>query len=240
MTESTQPTMETLFKQLDRWRNFAGYPLEARVDAVFSLFLTKVIEDCCGVERMHPQVIPQFPLKKEDNNRSDKVDFFALSKDIKRAFLIELKTDMGSQRKEQNEYLVRASEKGMASILSDFKNVAVASNSRRKYFHLISALSDMGVLGLPNKLEEKIRYGETRDSAKLISEIEVIPSPDTTIEVLFVQPKIDHPAKQTDFQIIPFAEFAAAVEGHGELGRLFASYLRQWEIPPGQYPPKKA
>ena len=78
MTDSEQPTMETLFNHLDRWRHFAGFPLETRVDALFGLFLPKVIEDCCGVEEMHPHVIPQFPLKKTDNNQSAKVDFFAL------------------------------------------------------------------------------------------------------------------------------------------------------------------
>ena len=78
MTDSEQPTMETLFNHLDRWRHFAGFPLEPRVDALFGLFLPKVIEDCCGVEEMHPHVIPQFPLKKTDNNQSAKVDFFAL------------------------------------------------------------------------------------------------------------------------------------------------------------------
>ena len=81
MTDFEQPTMETLFNHLDKWRHYAGYPLEPRVDTLFGLFLPKVIEDCCRVEEMHPQVIPQFPLKKSDNNQSDKVDFFALSKD---------------------------------------------------------------------------------------------------------------------------------------------------------------
>ena len=47
---------------------------------------------------MHPRVIPQFPLKKTTNNQSDKVDFLTLSKDGGRAFLVEIKTDMGSRR----------------------------------------------------------------------------------------------------------------------------------------------
>ena len=121
LTDSEQPTMETLFNHLDRWRHFAGFPLETRVDALFGLFLPKVIEDCCGVEEMHPHVIPQFPLKKTDNNQSAKVDFFALSRDGGRAFLIELKTDMSSRRKEQYDYLRGARERGMTRILSEFK-----------------------------------------------------------------------------------------------------------------------
>ena len=34
MPETEHPTIETLFSNLDKWRHFAGYPLEARVDAL--------------------------------------------------------------------------------------------------------------------------------------------------------------------------------------------------------------
>ena len=111
LTASEYPTIETLFCNLDRWRHFAGFPLEARVDAMIGLFLPKVIEDALGVGDMHSMVIPQFPLKKSDNNQSDKVDFLALSKDGRRAFLVEIKTDMGSRREGQHEYLSRARER---------------------------------------------------------------------------------------------------------------------------------
>ena len=105
MTDSGHPTLETLFCNLDRWRHFAGYPLEPRVDALLGLFLPQAIETLCGVEEMHPLVIPQFPLKKEENNQSYKVDFLAMSRDRSRAFLIELKTDMGSIKEEQHRYI---------------------------------------------------------------------------------------------------------------------------------------
>lgn len=68
------------------------------MDALIGLFLPKVIEGSLGVGEMHPVVFPQFPLKKSDNNQSDKVDFLALSKDGGSAFLVEVKTDMGSRR----------------------------------------------------------------------------------------------------------------------------------------------
>ena len=140
MTTSERPTIETLFRNLDRWRHCAGFPLEARVDAMIGLFLPKVIEDALGVGEMHPMVIPQFPLKKRDNNQSDRVDFLALSKDGARVFLVEVKTDMGSRREGQHEYLRRVKERGMACILSEFKEIAMASKSRKKYLHLLSAL----------------------------------------------------------------------------------------------------
>ena len=109
---------------------------------------------------MHPVVIPQFPLKKRDNNQSDKVDFLALSKDGGRAFLVEIKTDMGSRREGQHEYLSRVRERGMACILSELKEIAEVSKSRKKYLHLLSALSEMGLLALPRELEEMMLQWE--------------------------------------------------------------------------------
>ena len=151
--------METLFANLDRWRHFAGYPLEARVDALIGLFLPKVLEDHCGAGEMHPHVIPQFPLKKAENNQSDKVDFFAVSKSGDRAYLVEVKTDMDSLRLLQHEYLSEARIRGLARVLSEFKEIAVASKSRKKYFHLISTLSEMGLLSLPEELKQMMRRG---------------------------------------------------------------------------------
>ena len=244
LTNSEHSTMETLFSNLDRWRHFAGYPLEARVDALFGLFLPKVIEDNCGVKEMHPEVVPQFPLKETGNNQSNKVDFFALSRDGGRAFLIELKTDMASRTEKQHEYLSRAREKGMACILSEFKTIAGAkgmhSNRRKKYFHLISALSEMGLLGLSKELEEKIRNVQPRSLAKFTSEIEVRPSTGSKIEVIFVQPKKDDSDGQEGFRHIYFHEFANSIQSCGELGRLFASYLGRWKTDPGRCTPKKA
>ena len=240
LTDSGHPTVEALFDHLDRWRHFAGFPLETRVDVLFGLFLPKVIEDCCGLEEMDPQVIPQFPLKKTDNNQSYKVDFFANSRDSERRFLIELKTDMGSRREGQYDYLRDAREKGMARILSDFKEIAEASKSRMKYFHPINALSEMGLFRLSKELKEKIRDGTTRGSSRLIREIEVCLLSDSKAEVIFVQPRKADPTDQTDFQYIYFDRFADCIQSYGELGCLFARYLRRWEADPGGSPTERA
>ena len=229
MTDSAHPTMETLFANLDRWRHFAGFPLEARVDAIIGLFLPEVIEKRCGAGKMHSQVIPQFPLRKSGNNQSDKVDFFALSKDGSQAFLVEVKTDMSSLRDEQKSYLRRAKERGLSCILREFVKIAAASQSRKKYYHLIDTLSKMGLLKLPPKLDELIQTMETRGSTKLIRKIRVCHTTDSKVEVLFVQPK---PCKD-DFSCISFEKFASSIENSGVLGCLLAKYLRRWVTAPG-------
>ncbi len=154
MTTPEHPTIETLFRNLDRWRHFAGFPLEARVDALIGLFLPRAIEDSLGEGEIHPNVIPQFPLKKTKNNQSDKVDFLALSKDGRRDFQVEVKTDFASIGEGRHGRLARARERGMACILSEFKEIAKASWSRKKYLHLKSALSEMGLTVLQRELEK--------------------------------------------------------------------------------------
>ena len=209
------------------------------MDALIGLFLPKVIEDALGVGEMHPVVIPQFPLKKRDNKQSDKVDFFALSKDGGRAFLVEIKTDMGSRRERQYEYLSKAKERGMACILSELKEIAMASKSRKKHLHLLSALSEMGLLALPIELKEKILRMETRGSTRLIGEIDVSRSADAQIEVVFVQPRNYQSDGQRGFRYIYFDEFANSIESLGELGYLLARYLRRWKSDAGMCPFKK-
>ena len=240
MTNSEHPTIKTLFEQLDTWRHFAGFPLEARVDAFFGLYLPKVIENCLDAGEMNPVVIPQFPLKKSNNNQSDRVDFLAISKNGERAFLVEIKTDLDSRREQQDAYLDKAKKKDLASLLSTFKEVAIASSSRRKYLRLISALADMELLGLSAALKEKIRDCEPRGSTQLIRDIEVICPVSTKMEVLFIQPHKYEKKKHGDFHYIYFDKFADCIEGDGKLGCLFAEYLRRWQTPPAKCPPKGA
>ncbi len=245
MTNPEHPTIKTLFDQLDTWRHFAGFPLEARVDAFFGLYLPKVIENCLDAEEMHPRVIPQFPLKKDNNNQSDRVDFLAISKDGKRAFLVEIKTDLDSRRPPQDLYLRDAQKRELPRILEDFKSVAAASNSRDKYLHVAVALADMSLLELPEELKDQVRNGETRVPREFFRKIEVPRSIETKLEVVFIQPKESKPKdpesnKKKDFCCIYFEEFAKAIEEQGKLGCLFAEYLRAWQTRPAKNPPEIA
>ena len=239
MTNHRNPTIETLLGNLDKWRHFAGYPLETRVDALMGLFLPKAIEDLLGLREIQQQIIPQFPLKKEDTNRSYKVDFFAISKDGGRAFLIELKTDMSSLRKEQTGYLRRARKSGLPRILKELKEVAENSKGsyRRKYLKLMDALSEMGLLQLSSELVKMIRDGQTRGTPELIRKVEISHLAESRVEVVLVQPRRDESEEEKDFHYIYFNDFAESIQCSGELGRLFAHYLRRWEEDPAPRKP---
>ena len=241
MSDLNHPNMETLFSKLDEWRHLAGYPLEARVDALIGLFLPAIIEECCGVEEIHTVVIPQFPLKQSDTNRSDRVDFFALSKDGGQAYLVEIKTDMVSLRPEQKDYLQRASGRPLSKIMAEIVEVAAASSrSRRKYLHLLHALSEMGLLELGERLRDKIRCVEAAGTRSLIGEIEVLADRNTKPVVVFIQPTTRGASDVGNFSYITFDEVASVVTNCGELGELLATHLGRWKENAGGIPPSRA
>ena len=140
--------------------------------------------------------------------------------------MVEFKTDMGSRREGQHEYLSRARERGMACILSELKEIAMASKSWKKYLHLLSALSEMELLTLPIDLKEKILRMETRGSTKLIAEIDVCHFTAPQIEVIFVQPRKYQLDGQRGFRYISFPEFADSIKNFGEIGNLLARYQK--------------
>ena len=207
---TTHPSMNDVFQQLDKWRHFPAFPLEARSEVFFALFLSTVLEKskCVGV-KVKPQIIPQFPLKKEENYQSNNVDFFALSDNSERAFLIELKTDMASISKEQTCYLKRAMKKDVDETLSDIRKISQRSEQKEKYHRLLSALHELEA-DLP-KLRIKPK-------------------------VVYIQPR---PGKEIKgFKYIYFDEFANIVESQGDMGGLFAGYLRKWIEDPAKSPPR--
>ncbi|MYE54509.1 MAG: hypothetical protein F4X34_04850 [Chloroflexi bacterium] len=243
---ATHPSMNDFFQQLDKWRHFPAFPLEARSEVFFALFLPTVLEAHFKIG-IKPQIIPQFPLKQEsegeeeDYNLFDKVDFFALSNNDECAFLIELKTDMKSRRSDQDDYLTNAIGKGMCRILHDFKEMSKSKNDKRarqKYFHMAHALSEFGLIGLPSNLKDTMYAAHSQGVYELIDDICILRSPE--LKVVYVQPYQSDEDKCGDkrFSYIYFDEFADIVESQGDMGGLFAGYLRKWIEDPAKSPPR--
>ena len=65
-----------VFDRLDAWRRLPDYQLERRADLYFSLYLPEVLEALLG-EPIRQDLVPEFPIKQLDSNRSDKVDYLA-------------------------------------------------------------------------------------------------------------------------------------------------------------------
>ena len=124
----------------------------------------------------------------------------------------------------------------MATVLHDLKKIVQASNEKQKYFHLLNALSELGLIELPPDVESKIFPENIRGVNSRIGEICVTES-ERKPEVVYVQP---YPDKEINgFKYIYFDEFADIVESQGDMGGLFAGYLRKWKEDPAINPPSK-
>lgn len=214
-----------LFDLLDQWRHLPSYRLEPRADAVFGLFLPHALDRHLASRgiAIDPRIIPEFPLGQGGTKRSDKADFFAVSQNREHAFLVELKTDMGSLRDTQENYLSRAVERGLKALLCDIKSMAKASNpqARRKYFHLLKRIADLELMIIPAELRNRI-YDSPRGVYGCIDRIQIPPTLPAT-EVIHVLPDTVEGKDCIDFE-----SFATVAEDRGEIGKRFAESLRSW------------
>lgn len=220
-----EPDISSLLDLLDHWRHYPAYRLEPRADIYFAFFLPEVLDLHLrprGI-RVDARIVPEFPIGQRGTKRSDKADFFALSVDKKHAFLIELKTDIRSLRNVQEEYLKKAVNCGLGPLLSEMREMAKSPvrHTRKKYYHLLHAVEELGLIKLPKGLEEKI-YGNSRGVYKLIDAIEIC-SNAAKLEVIHVLPE-----QGCGENTIDFGAFSEAVEHRGDVGRRFAESLRRW------------
>ena len=236
----TKPTIDHVFNLLDNWRHLPKYQLERRADIYFAMFLADVLKEHCGTS-INPIIIPEFPLKK-DNNQSDNPDYFALSADCKRAFLVELKTDMTSLKEGQASYLASAAKKDLHAILSGLKSIIINTSgdaekkmqNRRKYFHLFEDLEALGLIQLPSGLKDLIIHNDNHRGLKsLVDKVNVACSA-LTPEIIYILPKepdLDKQPYLTGIEIITFEKFANIAKDQGPVGNRFAESLMKWVDP---------
>ena len=235
----TYPDANTLLDLLDRWRHLPAYSLEHRGDPFFALFLPEALNHHLrsrGTE-IDPRLIPEFPIKQNKTKRSDKVDFFALSLDGKDAFLIELKTEGRSLRETQEKYLLNAVDGGLPKLLCDVRTLAKTPKpfARKKYFHLLKSMEEIGLIELPPGLEEKV-YGRSSCGVyDMIDAIRICRTPGR-IQLIHVLPHIQDlsnlsepiRSKIREQDCIDFQSFANSVRHLGAIGRRFADSLEDW------------
>ena len=252
MANNYAPTVADVFGLLDEWRHLPAYGLETRVAPFFALFLREVLSARFGVD-LHSVVIPEFPLRKgtlygesstQRPNQSFNVDYVAFSTDDQQAYLVELKTDIDSQRSAQDKYLCHAKRlnDGFTHFVSGILEICKATKSRQKYVHLLHHLSNIGLVSISGE-----RIYDFKKLANGKFWIEALQSVKATargkfkcIEVLFIQPRATKYSRDNKhkFVYIYFDEVADIVEQHGELGSIFANHLREWTCPAGSRDPR--
>ena len=219
--------VDALLELLDRWRHFPSYQLERRADIFFALYLPGIVEHATGVA-VDPRVIPEFPIKREDNWQSTKVDYFLVSRDRSQAFLVEFKTEMQSRRAAQDAYLELAKERGLNVLLSHMPGMAAASNQKAKYVRLFVALEELGLLRLPADLREYAAPAVRRGITKRLEAVEALPT-NASIEVIYLQPREDGTHGVISFKTV--ADYLHTLEE--ALARTLAGFLERWMEPAG-------
>ena len=226
-----------LFDLLDKWRHFPNYQLERRADVLMALFLPGALSEFTGVE-LAEELIPEFPIKRDliwpetPTSKSVKVDYLALAADRSKGFLIELKTDVGSRRDAQDHYLHRASELGLGALLDGYLAIIQATSAHQKYFHLTRQLSDLGLLRLPDALENHL-YPTPRPGLRAqLARIERLPCANS-LQIVYVQPTGGDDQQVMDFEFL--ATYIARFDA--PFARRFAASLRTWQQAAGSARP---
>lgn len=251
---SESPTIERVFGLLDRWRHLPAYKLEPRADIFFALYLPEVLGKHFGI-KINPLLVPEFPIKKKGDNTSNKADYLALQesedgKPAKRAFLVELKTDMASRREEQDEYLDYAVGEGLHWLIEDILEICRTTEEKAKYVHLLWRLSELGLVegvseGIvqlyesaslvaechPNRQGEASKRGKKFAEARRGVKPAEISWPE--LKLVYIQPR--KYSEDGGWYVIDFKEFAEMIEYRAKekgesdgIGRMFANYLRKW------------
>jgi hypothetical protein len=217
-----------LFDRLDSWRHLPNYQLERRADVFFSLYLAEALEDRFGVA-VDPYIISEFPIrigtiwkKQPDLNKSFKIDYLAISnaKDI--AYLVELKTDIGSRREQQDWYLTAAADAGMSNLLTGLIAIFRATTEKRKYFHLLLRLEELSLLTIPTAMKTLMEGYSLVGITELCDQI-VVTCPSMKCEVVYLQP-IGNASN-----IITFDQLKVVISRYSDpISKRFAKSLGRW------------
>ena len=153
--------IDKIFSFLNDWRRLPAYQLERRADIFFAVHLDKIFEATFNEEIL--TIIPEFPVRigtiypEIDINKSYKIDYAVFTKS-NLVYLVELKTDDSSTRKEQYKYYYSTIEVGLERILNGLLMIFDATNSKNKYQNLLNKLIAIEAIYTNNENE----YSPTR------------------------------------------------------------------------------
>ena len=215
--------IKDLFDRMDDWRHLPKYQLERRADLFFALYLKDVLE-IKGFD-IEDKIIPEFPVRKalilgEDHqhkNYSYNIDYVAISRDGKKAILIELKTDLGSKRKKQDDYLTIAVNVGLNRLLEETLKICEATKAKEKYYNLLKLLESLGLItGLEEKKNMIANYKAAINNIRVTNNIE-----ETLL--FYIQPSCEKSIN------INFKDYIDVLEDYDDcISKSFKASLKKW------------
>jgi hypothetical protein len=202
---------ENYFKQMICWKQLPAYRMEPRIDSWIGYYLPEILEKIHGIKVK--AVIPEFPLRKgtldgglsSRRNQSTKVDFFVHGHQGEN-LLIEMKSDSGSGRDVQDQYLLQAQKVGMRGLVEGIRDITAASSFKKKYAFLKEHMMEFDLI------DDGYSWKPSNDS----------------VQILYILP---NKKKSDGKQVIDFIEIADVIEQHkdaDEFDVLLAGALRAW------------
>ena len=229
-----------IFDQLDDWRHLPTYQLERRADIFFSLYLREILQESTG-EEIHEVIIPEFTLRKatldpnNGNNQHFCADYLAFSSQLKRAFLVELKTDPKSGNDKQNEYLRQARDVGLEELLrgliAAFKP-GMSQQTRQKRLYLLKKFASIGMVSGLKAAAEFASRERHQGFTKALEQVSVA-SVEPKISLVFIHPRKfenrDESEGSTFDYWVSFEQVLKVVGNHTDiLSQRFAEALKDW------------
>ncbi len=188
-------------------------------------------------------MIPEFPLHKGNieitsgggKNQSVNVDFavFCSNRELKRMFLVELKTDRNSIRSEQLHNMRKARCAKLEKILDGVIKAAKNSKKYHKYAHLHWKLHQLGCVD-SNEDFEQIDMNKTHPGlTSLFNGLNVSENwAATAPELVLIAPRDALEGTKLDvsgFCVMTLGDVAQIIEDQCNPGLEFARYLRKWD-----------
>ena len=226
--------LERVLSQLDRWRHLPKYRLEQHVDVLFGMTLPTVIRTKFKTEgELH--VIPEFPIKTGEGERTFNVDFAVVAHGGDESFLVELKTDPNSIDPKQLCRMRKKGQRELRCLVKDIRSVAMASEEKGKYLHLICELERAGVMQVGQEIK-CLNPQNLRGFAKATESLCPTNGGSPKPKLVLISPSgHEVNACTSDFHCIDFREYADLISP--PLERTFAHYLGEWQSEAGKKRP---
>ena len=201
------------FDMLEDWKRLPAYKLEVRIDSLVGFALPRVIELKYG---LHTKIIiPELPIRlgtvhpehegKNFCERSYKLDFYIRTTCGHNLF-IEFKSDSGSRREEQDDYLQRAAKVKMKAIVEGILQISKVTSFKQKYAHLL----------------EKLRQVQLIDEATALIDSE-------DIRIIYIQPKrLERDLGKEVIEYVQLADYIQRGFPDSEFMKRLSVSLQKW------------
>jgi hypothetical protein len=122
--------LEEIFSLLKRNKLLPNYSAERRIDIFINFYLEEILNHFLGSDSIK-FILPEFPLKKENNNQFTQIDYVCFDTKKRIIYFVELKTDENSVKPLQ--YATYNSYTNWSRCFNEFKTIKEVPHRKKIY-----------------------------------------------------------------------------------------------------------